>query len=176
MPTAKKESKINLLPQKEFEKSVLGRTLRWALSSFRIIVVATEIVVMMAFLSRFWLDAKNSDLNELVAQKKAIILSFNNVEGEFRLAQKRLGIFSKLTAATPVSENIKSVISYLPPDISLNSVTENGNSLQIVGSAGSEQGIAQYLVNLESAKNLQEVTLSQIDSNTFTIKAVIKGS
>lgn len=176
MPTAKKESKINLLPQKEFEKSVLGRTLKWALSSFRIIVVVTEMIVMAAFLSRFWLDAKNSDLNELIAQKKAIILSFNNVEEEFRLAQKRLGIFSKLTSATPVSENIKSVISYLPPDISLNSVSENGNSLQIIGSSGSEQGIAQFIVNLESAKNLQEVTLSQIDSDTFTIKASIKGS
>ena len=61
---AKKEPEINLLPQEEFEGSVIGRILKWGLSTFRIIVIIVEMVVMAAFLSRFWLDAKNSDLNE----------------------------------------------------------------------------------------------------------------
>lgn len=177
MPTVKKEPKINLLPQKEFEKSTLGRTLRWALSSFRIIVIMTEMFVMAAFLSRFWLDAKNSDLNELLLQKKGIIQSFQEVEREFRLAQKRIDIFSKMTAENPKPEYVKMIASFVPPDITLNSISENQDLIQITGFSGSEQGVAQFIVNLESAKEFKEVTLSSLDSDkenqslvTFTIK------
>ena len=52
--SARKEE-INLLPQKGFEATTAGRILAWILSTFRIIVIITELLVMVAFLSRFWL-------------------------------------------------------------------------------------------------------------------------
>jgi len=36
------------------------------MGSFRIIVIVTEIIVMGAFLSRFWLDAQNSELDSSI--------------------------------------------------------------------------------------------------------------
>jgi hypothetical protein len=41
-----KNKAINLLPQEEFDISIIGRTLKWAMGTFRIIVIVTEIVVM----------------------------------------------------------------------------------------------------------------------------------
>jgi Tfp pilus assembly protein PilN len=178
MPTAKKEIKVNLLPQREFEKSTIGRILRWALSSFRLIVILTEMLVMAAFLSRFWLDAKNSDLNASIAQKKAVILSYATTEKSFRAVQKKLNTIAKITPITPTSSYLQTISSYLPPDIELRSVSENENNFQIVGASGSEQSIAQFIANLESAKIFKSVSLGGIDSDKdnqamtiFTIKA-----
>ena len=62
--SAHKKQQVNLLPEKGFTSTTTGRVLTWILSTFRIIVIVTEIIVMIAFLSRFWLDAQNTDLSE----------------------------------------------------------------------------------------------------------------
>jgi len=177
MPTAKKELKINLLPQKEFEKGTLGRTLRWLLSSFRIIVILIDMLVTCAFLSRFWLDAQSSDLDNSIRQKNAIIGSFSEIEKNFEDTQKRLTIFSKATPQDTVSGYVNTVVSFLPSDIRLKSISKSENSLQIVGSSGNEQQIAQFIANLGSSKTFKKVALTQIDSDredqyaiTFTVQ------
>jgi len=85
-----KSKQINLIPQDEFESSNFGRILKWALSTFRIVVIVTELIVMSAFLSRFWLDAKNSDLNEEINVNKSQIIAYKDIETEFRSLQKNL--------------------------------------------------------------------------------------
>lgn len=180
MSTAKKELKINLLPQKEFERSTLGRILKWAVSSFRIIVIATEMIVMAAFLSRFWLDATNSDLNDTILQKKAIITSFTETENKFRTFQKQIDIFTKITSLTQKSEYLNLITSLTPADVILNSISDSEDSVQIIGYSGSEQNISQFIKNLSSAGKFKDVSLNKIDSSednpsaiVFTIRAGI---
>ena len=86
----KKTSVINLLPQEEFRKSPVGRILHWATTTFRTIVIITELIVIVAFLSRFSLDAKNADLNDIVRQNQSIIESYKDFEIEFRQIQQRI--------------------------------------------------------------------------------------
>jgi len=178
---AKKELKVNLLPQKEFERSTLGRILKWAVSSFRIIVIVTEMVVMAAFLSRFWLDANNSDLNEAIAQKRAVIASFSETENKFRAFQKQIDIFSKITSLTQRSEYLNLITSLTPPDVILSSISDSEDSVQITAHSGSEQKISQFIKNLSSNDKFKDVSLSKIDSSednpsliVFTVKAGIK--
>lgn len=180
MSTAKKELKINLLPQKEFERSTLGRILKWAVSSFRIIVIVTEMIVMAAFLSRFWLDATNSDLNDTILQKKAIITSFTETENKFRTFQKQIDIFTKITSLTQKSEYLNLITSLTPADVILNSISDSEDSVQIIGYSGSEQNISQFIKNLSSAGKFKDVSLNKVDSSednpsviVFTIRAGI---
>src|SRR3989304_5055627 len=98
MAAHKKEEQINLLPEKGFEQTTTGRILTWILSSFRIIVIVTEIIVMIAFLSRFWLDAQNTDLTEELQQKQAVLSASKAFDAEFKDTQKRLKVFTDLTA------------------------------------------------------------------------------
>lgn len=180
MSTAKKELKINLLPQKEFERSTLGRILKWAVSSFRIIVIVTEMIVMAAFLSRFWLDATNSDLNDTILQKKAIITSFTETENKFRTFQKQIDIFTKITSLTQKSEYLNLITSLTPADVILNSISDSEDSVQIIGYSGSEQNISQFIKNLSSTGKFKDVSLNKVDSSednpsviVFTIRAGI---
>lgn len=173
MSTAKKEFKINLLPQKEFERSTLGRILKWALSSFRMIVIVTELIVMAAFLSRFWLDATNSDLNDTISQKKAIITSFTETEKKFRTFQKQIDVFTKISSSTQKSEYLNLITSLTPPDVILNSISDSEDSVQIIGYSGSEQNISQFIKNLSSAGKFKDVSLNKIDSSEDNSSAIV---
>ena len=164
MPT-KKNKLVNLLPQEEFDASIVGRVLKWAMGTFRIIVIVTEIVVMAAFLSRFWLDARNSDLNELIDVRSAQIEAQSDFEKEFRSVQTRLKIFSDLDKNRKASDALAKVTPKIPADISLSSVGFQEKGGLVKGVATSELAIAQLVANLSADDFFKEVTLGQVSQS-----------
>lgn len=177
----KKKEVINLLPQEEFAASTVGRILTWLLSTFRMIVIATEMVVMAAFLSRFWLDARNTDLNDEIKQKQAIISSYKDIERNFRATQSKLSIMSGLISNQTGGTIFNLISQNLPPDAILTSVSITGSDIKIAGLGASERSISQFLVNLQSQKEISNVNLNQLSSDKtgngliFSVDAKVGG-
>lgn len=177
----KKSKQINLLPQSEFDTSPLGRILKWALSTFRVMVIVTELIVMSAFLSRFWLDAKNSDLNDEINVNKSQVLAYSDIEANLRLYQKKISIAKSLYSQKRMSDIVTTVSNAMPAEISLMSITITGKQLEIKALALSEKSVAQFLVNLNNQETISDVNLTQIGSSVenigatvFTLTGVIK--
>ncbi len=168
-----KNKPINLLPQEEFSISILGRILNWAMGTFRIIVIITEMIVMAAFLSRFWLDAQNSDLNNSIKIKSAQIADQADLEKEFRNIQSKLSIVQQIYAAVPPSQRIDAITSKLPTGVILTAISVMGNSAQIKGNSGTELGIAQFIANLKADTSLKSVDLGQISSSETNLGQTI---
>lgn len=164
MSARKKRGQINLLPQEEFKASTPGRILAWLMSTFRYIVIITEMVVMGAFLSRFWLDAESNDLNDVITQKTAIIESSSEFENDFKTAQSQLKIVSELTGGDANSA-LLAISSHLPQDVVLTAYSLTGNSVKAQGISSSERSIAQFIANLQSNENLSEISLTQLDTD-----------
>src|SRR3989304_5550973 len=160
--SAQKQEKINLLPEKGFETTTTGRVLAWILSSFRVIVIVTEIIVMIAFLSRFWLDAQNSDLSDDIEQKQALLTASLSFEKEFKNTQKRLKIFSDLLKqGDNISNSLTAITNYLPQDLFLKQVNYSDNLYQINGISPNESGVQQLMVNLSSSGKFSEIILNE---------------
>lgn len=154
------------MPQEEFAASTAGRILSWLLSTFRIIVILTELVVMGAFLSRFWLDAKSNDLNEIIYQKQAVIAATKDFEEEFRSIQKKLKAFADITVKKTSATNYLEVItSYLPPDITLTSLQLTQESIQLRGISASEVAISQLISNLEENPEFTNILLMGVNTS-----------
>jgi Tfp pilus assembly protein PilN len=163
MAAQKKQGQINLLPEAGFETTTTGRVMSWILSTFRIIVIVTEIIVMIAFLSRFWLDAQNTDLNDDIKHKTAVLTASKDFEKEFENTQNKLRIFSELTKNQGIYADIlNTVVSYLPPDLYLTTITFKEGALQIEGSTPNEVSIQQLIVNLSSSGKFSEVGLIEL--------------
>lgn len=177
----KKKEVINLLPQEEFAASTVGRILTWLLSTFRMIVIATEMVVMAAFLSRFWLDARNTDLNDLIKQKSAVISSYKDIENTFRATQSRLSIFKALSSATTDNSLFGLMAQSTPLDVILTSTSITNNEVKIAGIGASEQSVSQFIVNLSAQNTFSKVSLNQLSSDktgnglVFSITATLGG-
>jgi Tfp pilus assembly protein PilN len=183
MAARKKKNRINLLPQEEFAASTLGRVLAWLLSTFRVTVIVTEMVVMLAFLSRFWLDAKSADLGDLIKQREAVIASSEEFEKEFRGVQKKLKIFSGLANTDQsITQHLADVSSIVPPEVVLTSFSFLGEEIKLEGISPNELGIAQLVANLEASDEFKEVSISQISTDketqvllSFLIRLTLKG-
>jgi len=165
MRTAQKRTVgINLLPKEEFAASTWGRILTWLLSTFRIIVIFTEVIVMAVFLSRFWLDAKANDLNELLRKNQAILKTTTEFENEFRDIQKKLETFSKVSEQKiNPSEYINKISNNLPQEVYLTSIQITNISIQMKGNSVSEAAISQFLVNLK--KDFSNIILMGTNTN-----------
>jgi len=160
----------------------LGRLLKWLLATFRYIVIVTEMIVMVAFISRFWLDAKNNDLDDLLKQKRAVVDASARFEEDFRQTQVKLKVFSGMTAKAVETDRVLGVTSsYLPPEIYLTSFSLTGKDVRIRGVAPSERSVAVFIVNLNSADVFDDISLLQADSLgeggsllNFTLMATLK--
>ncbi len=167
MSAHRKQGQINLLPEASFETTTAGRVLSWVLSSFRIIVIVTEIIVMIAFLSRFWLDAQNTDLNDEIKNKTAVLSASKDFEREFKNIQNKLNVFSKLTENQGIyTDTLSNIVSYLPSDLFLTSITFEGQLIEIEGYSPNEVSIQQLIVNLSSSGKFSDIALSKLETDT----------
>jgi len=166
MAARKKQSLINLLPSEEFAGSTTGRALAWALSTFRYIVIVTELVVILAFISRFWLDAQNQSLREEIEQKQALIASSSDFEKEFKEVQKRLTVYKTLTKdSLSFSKIFTDISTNIPADVLLSTITFFETGLTIEGFSSNERSIVQLAVNLEKNAGYPDTSVASVSTN-----------
>jgi len=84
------KKEISLLPSEENLNSPLAKITKWATSTGRVVIIFVELIVILAFLSRFSLDRRNADLSETLRQQKAILASTKDFENDYLSLQKRL--------------------------------------------------------------------------------------
>lgn len=160
---APKVKKINLLIREGFEYTTLGKTLGWILSIGRIVVIFTELVVIIAFLSRFWLDKTYTDLLEENDVKKSQVEASANFEKDFRLAQSRILSYNDLQKtrllASPV---LKDLASLLPAEVILSEVQINSSKINVSGTSLSESGLAGYIKAIDDHSKFIDTTLKDI--------------
>lgn len=175
-----KTRKINLLPKEDFDRTTLGRILKWALTTFRFIVIIVEFVVITGFLSRFYLDVRIGDLDEEIKQRAALISSRADFEKEFRATQLKLSILS--SNISPASKNVEIldfVSNNIPLDSRLISISQEGNLVSIRAASLSDLSINLFINDIKLSKLFTDVSLTRLEKNSdspfniFTIEANI---
>lgn len=166
MAAQKKEPQINLLPREGFYQTAPGRVITWLLTSFRIIVIITEIIVVIAFFSRFYLDAKNTDLNETISQKQASIAALRKFEDQYRTYQNKLLLYSQLNSFPKMlSETTGNIVRSKPSDVTLKSIIYDGSKFNIQAYSLDEKSIQQFMANLSGTENFDQVTLGEVSAS-----------
>jgi len=163
---AARKTAIEFLPQEEWEKGTWGKILKWTLTVGRHVVIFTELIVILAFLSRFKLDRDLTDLGEKVKQQQAIITSWSTFEKEFRFLNKRLQAIEELKknqieAALVLDE----LASLTPLDIVIFDFSVFNKQLSLAASAFSEGGLETFLRNLKNSPKFKDIKLTQISLN-----------
>lgn len=154
---------VNLLEKDEFSDSPIGHIVTWAITYGRYIMITTEIVVLLAFVSRFSLDRKLTDLNEAIGQKQAIIEANAPFEDEINRIQTQLTRTKTLMASqeAPI-EMLRITKSILPIDVLLESLTITPDKITAQAVAGSTAGFATLMNNLQATKQFIKVDIGEI--------------
>jgi Tfp pilus assembly protein PilN len=155
---------VNLLNQDEFSSSATGKFLLWALSIGRYIVVFTELIVILSFLSRFKLDKDLTDLNEDIAVQKQVILAYNDLESNFRHVQSQLALVKSVRSDAKAYEMLDTLSRIQPSDIKLSALDISTDSLSLGGIALSPQSLSIFVRRLEKDPRVNNISLDKISS------------
>ncbi len=176
-----KNRPINLVPQEGLSSTTAGRVLLWVLSTFRIILIVTEVFVIGSFVSRFWLDAKNTDLSQEIKEKKAVISSLSEFETDFKDIQNRLLAYETHKKESGlILSNIENFAAYKPPGVRFNNINAKIDYIDLDAVAAVETQIQQYWLNLKESRNYENVNISSIGASKedggfdFLISANVK--
>jgi len=167
MSPVKKE--ISLLPDEANVNTTGARVIRWISTVGRYVIVFTELIVIGAFLSRFWLDRKNSDLSDVIRQQKAILGSTQQFEDDYNLLQKKLNsIRTYYTQQPEFQTKISTLVESTPPDItyeSLNLTTGDDKNLaaNLSLTAFQESSIINFMTNLILNPKISSVDVNKIE-------------
>jgi len=164
-----KGSSINLIEKDDFEHTSIGRLTMWAVTYGRYIMVGTEVVVLLAFISRFSLDRKLTDLKEEISQKQAILEANQDFEQEYQSLQNRLTTVGKLlNGQTQPFNALSSMQSLLPQGVYLQAYDYQKNKITIEATAGNTQSFAQYLANIQASKQITQIEIGDIRKQPLT--------
>lgn len=165
---AKKE--ISLLPESENPRSFGARFFKWITTTGRVAIIFTELIVISVFVSRFWLDRKNSDLSEVSRQKQAILSSISPFETEFVQLQQRLSYIKDFYSNQPqYNKQINSLITSTPQDLFYEklSVTKDEKtkliSINTSLIAYREDSIVSFITNLMLNPDIDQVDVTKIE-------------
>lgn len=153
-------SRVNFLPSDRFEFSKTGKFLNWALTTGRYLVVMTELVVIMAFLSRFWFDRTLTDLRESRFQKEVTVDSFKDFERTFLSTQSRLNFVKQTIDSSLKADGELTMINDLSPKgVGYNQIQIEPGKTTLSGFAASALDFSSLLSGLESQERFSEISV-----------------
>lgn len=179
---ATSEISINLLGSAKQELSPVGRMIAWITTYGRYIMITTEMIVLIAFISRFSLDRQLTDLNDEIQQKQDIITYNQELEQSFRRTQDSLNKIKTLLELQMKPTNAVSTLHTLLPSGTYfqNLAITNGRiSSQVISLT--VQSFSQFLLNLSATKALQNIEIGTVDKATtlgiqYTLDAQVAGT
>lgn len=155
---------INLLPSRRFERSQLGKLFKWTLSWGRYIVIFTELIVLAAFFSRFYFDARLTDLHESIAEKEAILNSAATLEKRTRRIQDKLTVISQLLVLhKPYAKTVRKLAELTPKDLTFLSLELNGNQLTLNSIAYSLSGFNTFWQKMQQSPYFSNLFLTRVN-------------
>jgi len=173
------KKEISLLPEAENPNSFGAVFFKWLTTVGRWIIVVTELVVILAFISRFWLDRKNSDLSEIVRQQQSILDSVKYFESEYTSFQERLKTIKEAYTNQPEYDlYLLSLIKSTPQDLVYDTISTQKNSdNEIVTTASlissNENSIVNFISNLMLNPDIKSVEIDKIEKkpkeNNYTV-------
>lgn len=174
------KKEISLLPDENNSNLLSARIVKWAISVGRFVIVFTELIVISAFISRFWLDRKNSDLSEITRQQKAILESTKQFEDEYELLSRRLEAVKTLYNSQPdYSPSIATLVESTPGEIIYKSLTvgkqESSKNIKIDLSvyAFQESTIIDFITNLLLNPKFDSVSVGSIEKKAKDSKYIV---
>ena len=156
---------INLLPDNDLETRPGGKFLKWALSWGKKIVILTELVVVMAFLSRFWLDSEVANLSEEIDRRKTIILASSEFETAFRSSQTIIEKIKKITSIPSlvlIYDDVKGLIS---SQIRITQITIDGRKVSLRGN-GEDRLLTSLVSSFKGSTDFEDVSLEKISKES----------
>ena len=176
--SVKKE--MSFLPEENDVNSLSARIIRWLTTIGRYVIVFSELIVICAFISRFWLDRTNSDLSESIRQQQAILETTIDFEKEYTALQQRLKVIGDYYQNQPeYKTKLSSLVASTPPGINFDRLSIDRDPITAEVSSNislysfQESSIVDFITNLTLNPDIASVNVQKIERKPKEIKYLV---
>lgn len=155
---------INLVPKDPFFTTPLGRGMQWALSAGRYIVMLTELVVVVSFASRFYLDRQITDLNGAIFIAQSTVEAYGEFEQEFRDVQLRIDQYQQIEQTENLVDTFPALSAVIPDGVELRELVIYPDQVSLTGVVRSQRSLNLLINNLQLSPYFSNVVVNTIES------------
>jgi len=166
MPKKPASISINLLPKDPFYQTPLGKILKWALSIGRYIVIFTELIVILSFVTRFSLDRRVTDLNDALFQKQTLIESYGDLEANVRQTQDKIDQYQQIEQQSNIAEVFPKLSAITPRDVTLDELVVKSDSVTLSGLTQSQNSLSLLINNIQLSPDFTRVSVDRIETGS----------
>lgn len=155
------------MPQSKEIRVSLGQQLfKWTIESGKKIVILTEAIVLLVFISRFKLDRDTNRLRERIENKQAIVKSTQKLETEHRRIQRKLNRIKLITREQiDWNKRLDSFTQKMPQDVTLENLSLDHNSIALSAKVKTAASFGTFIKLLLQDDNTQAVFLKSSSYN-----------
>lgn len=171
-----------LHPQSNPEKLVV-KLIRWLLSTGRYILIFTEAIVLIAFISRFKLDTDLAEKKDAIEAQIPYLESLKPYEILIRQTQLKLSTIGSVKAASADYPLVlKRIADQTPQGVILNSMSLSKDTanvtIQMNATSQSNNDLSSFVAGLKQDPLFSNVTVASVSLErgviAFTVTAVSK--
>lgn len=157
----KNSPSINLLKS---TSSFLDRFVNWALSAGRVVVIATEVIALFAFLYRFSLDRQLIDIHAKIRQEQTVLTYLKDNEITYRNLQNRLSLSAKFSKTGKEKVAIlKDIVGFAETGLTFNNISLQEDRVRIEISGNSINSVSSFVKKLKSYSKTSSVVIEKIE-------------
>lgn len=183
MPTAKNPKlaiNLDLLKPQSNPEKILTRLIRWLLSTGRYIFVFVEAIVLIAFITRFKLDADLASQKEAIEQQIPYIESLKPFEVLIRQTQLKISTIQSFnTDYTDYLQILKKIADQTPSSVRIISLNLERDiskvNIKLNGQSQNNNDLSTFIAGLKQDPSFSEVNITAIgfeqDSLNFSLSA-----
>jgi len=166
-----KQLSINLLGDITNTNSPFTRIMIWITTYGRYIMITTELIVLLAFASRFSLDRRLSDLKESITQKQEILEVNADLEKSIRAVQNKTnGIKTLLQDQSIPVDALTLTHTLIPLGTNLETLTIEKDVVKADVMAHSSDSFTQFISNFSQTSLLTNVEVGKVGKNALGIQ------
>lgn len=155
---------FNLLKPQLEPPTVWTKIYDWIVGTARLVVIIVELIVVVAFGIRLFVDIQERQLDDDIATKESIIRALQESETRYIKIQSKTGAFRDGWEETPVYTDVYAEINnYLPVDAVELSVQVQGDRVFASGRASVSE-IGKMEASFKDSDTFKDTELVQLES------------
>ena len=170
--------RLDLLKPQSSPEKIPVKLLRWLLSTGRYIFIFVEGLVLIAFLTRFKLDADLAQNKETIEGQIPFIESLKPYEILIRQTQLKLSTIESVRNSSPnFGQILKKISDQTPQGVKLSNINMEGGvgkvTIQMNGQAQTNADLSSFLAGLKQESIFTNVNLASIGLEQNLIRFTI---
>lgn len=148
-------------------RGVVGQFVtRWVINFGRIIIVATELILLIALIARFVIDYQLSDLHEIIKKREGYLLSIQNIENKYRDLQERLGHSRQFTTEITNRMSVFNTVTkeLLTEEFSITKLGMSSNTIILEGSSSNVFALDDLIKKLKAIELIETIGIDEVKS------------